>query len=122
MAGHSPRTARNETPLRRADRTFVELLQQRRVTRTGVRILFAFLLSPAFASHFEELDALQRVTYVGALLPAVLAAALFAAAAHRRTAVRAARGRRRTGRRRRGAGDGRGLRRGARGAERASRP
>ncbi|MFJ6556549.1 DUF6328 family protein [Streptomyces luteogriseus] len=87
-----PCTARNETPLRRADRTFVELLQELRVTRTGVQILFFFPLAPALAPRFEELDALQRVTYVSALPPAVLAAALFAAAAHRRTAVRAARG------------------------------
>ncbi|GAB2851118.1 DUF6328 family protein [Streptomyces deserti] len=81
MAEHRPCTARNETPLERADRNFVELLQELRVTQTGVQILFAFLLSLAFTSRFESLDTVQRVTYVTALLLAVLAAALFTAPA-----------------------------------------
>ncbi|GAB2730640.1 DUF6328 family protein [Streptomyces bullii] len=81
MAEHRPCTARNETPLERADRNFVELLQELRVTQTGVQILFAFLLSLAFTSRFGELDTVQRATYVTALLLAVLAAALFTAPA-----------------------------------------
>ncbi|MFJ7336476.1 DUF6328 family protein [Streptomyces sp. NPDC101110] len=81
MAEHRPCTARNETPLQRADRNFVELLQELRVTQTGVQILFAFLLSLAFTSRFEGLDTVQRVTYVVTLLLAVLAAALFTAPA-----------------------------------------
>ena len=71
MAEHRPCTARNETPLQRADRNFVELLQELRVTQTGVQILFAFLLSLAFTSRFEDLDTVQRVTYVSTLLLAV---------------------------------------------------
>ncbi|GAA2242651.1 DUF6328 family protein [Streptomyces indiaensis] len=81
MAEHRPCTARNETPLQRADRNFVELLQELRVTQTGVQILFAFLLSLAFTSRFGDLDTVQRVTYVVTLLLAVLAAALFTAPA-----------------------------------------
>ncbi|CAL9388207.1 hypothetical protein SUDANB176_01203 [Streptomyces sp. enrichment culture] len=81
MAEHRPCTARNETPLQRADRNFVELLQELRVTQTGVQILFAFLLSLAFTSRFGSLDTVQRVTYVVTLLLAVLAAALFTAPA-----------------------------------------
>jgi hypothetical protein len=81
MAEHSPCTARGETPLQRADRNFVELLQELRVTQTGVQILFAFLLSLAFTSRFSSLDTAQRVTYVITLLLAVLAAALFTAPA-----------------------------------------
>ncbi|MGW0613930.1 DUF6328 family protein [Streptomyces sp. NPDC002788] len=81
MAEHRPCTARNETPLQRADRNFVELLQELRVTQTGVQILFAFLLSLAFTSRFGDLDSVQRVTYVVTLLLAVLAAALFTAPA-----------------------------------------
>ncbi|MFF9118399.1 DUF6328 family protein [Streptomyces massasporeus] len=81
MAEHRPCTARNETPLQRADPNFVELLQELRVTQTGVQILFAFLLSLAFTSRFEDLDTVQRVTYVVTLLLAVLAAALFTAPA-----------------------------------------
>ncbi|MEU0740273.1 DUF6328 family protein [Streptomyces sp. NPDC006134] len=81
MADHRPCTARNETPLERADRSFAELLQEPRVTQTGGQILFAFLLSLAFTSRFPDLDAVQRATYVTTLLLAVLAAALFTAPA-----------------------------------------
>lgn len=81
MAEHRPCTARGETPLQRADRNFVELLQELRVTQTGVQILFAFLLSLAFTSRFTSLDTVQRVTYVITLLLAVLAASLFTAPA-----------------------------------------
>ncbi|MDN0200248.1 DUF6328 family protein [Streptomyces sp. S.PNR 29] len=81
MADHRPCTARNETPLERADRNFGELLQELRVTQTGVQILFAFLLSLAFTQRFEDLDTVQRATYVTTLLLAVLAAALFTAPA-----------------------------------------
>ena len=80
MAHHHP-AARNETPLERADRNFVELLQELRVTQTGVQILFAFLLSLAFTQRFPSLDTFQRATYVTTLLLAVLAAALFTAPA-----------------------------------------
>ncbi|MFG3153264.1 DUF6328 family protein [Streptomyces sp. NPDC048219] len=81
MADHRRCTARNETPLERADRNFVELLQELRVTRTGVQILFAFLLSLAFTSRFPELDTVRRTVYVTTLLFAVLAATLFTAPA-----------------------------------------
>ena len=77
---------RNETRLERADRNFNELLQELRVTQTGVQILFAFLLTLAFTPRFPSLDSWQRATYVVTLLLAVLAAALFTAPAalHRR--------------------------------------
>ncbi|GAA2441662.1 DUF6328 family protein [Streptomyces glaucus] len=81
MADHRPCTARNETPLERADRNFGELLQELRVTQTGVQILFAFLLSLAFTERFEDLDSVQRAVYVATLLLAVLSAALFTAPA-----------------------------------------
>ncbi|MFJ1970265.1 DUF6328 family protein [Streptomyces sp. NPDC087903] len=81
MADHSPCTARNETPMERADRNFSELLQELRVTQTGVQILFAFLLTLAFTQRFPSLDAFQRATYVATLLLSVLAAALFTAPA-----------------------------------------
>lgn len=82
MSDHqSAHRGRNETPLERADRNFVELLQELRVTQTGVQILFAFLLTLAFTPRFPSLDTVQRVTYVTTLLLAVLAAALFTAPA-----------------------------------------
>ncbi|MFG2650481.1 DUF6328 family protein [Streptomyces sp. NPDC048436] len=72
---------RNETRFERADRNFGELLQELRVTQTGVQILFAFLLTLAFTERFPSLDTAQRATYVTTLLLAVLAAALFTAPA-----------------------------------------
>ncbi|MFI5677577.1 DUF6328 family protein [Streptomyces cellulosae] len=81
MAEHRPCTARNETPLERADRNFGELLQELRVTQTGVQILFAFLLTLAFTPRFPSLDTVQRTMYVTTLLLSVLAAALFTAPA-----------------------------------------
>ncbi|WP_353941086.1 DUF6328 family protein [Streptomyces sp. HUAS MG91] len=72
---------RNETPLQRADRNFGELLQELRVTQTGVQIMFAFLLTLAFTQRFPSLDAVQRATYVTTLLLAVVAAALLTAPA-----------------------------------------
>ncbi|CBG74793.1 MULTISPECIES: DUF6328 family protein [Streptomyces] len=81
MADVPTGTARNETPLERADRNFSELLQELRVTQTGVQILFAFLLTLAFTPRFPDLDTFQRVTYVTTLLLAVLAATLFTAPA-----------------------------------------
>lgn len=79
--GAARHEGRNETPLERADRNFIELLQELRVTQTGVQILFAFLLTLAFTHRFPSLDTMQRTTYVTTLLLAVLAAALFAAPA-----------------------------------------
>ncbi|MFJ5533286.1 DUF6328 family protein [Streptomyces sp. NPDC093261] len=81
MADRPPLEARHETPLERADRNFAELLQELRVTQTGVQILFAFLLTLAFTQRFPSLDTAQRVTYVTTLLLAMVAAALFTAPA-----------------------------------------
>ncbi|MDT0470020.1 MULTISPECIES: DUF6328 family protein [Streptomyces] len=81
MGDRPSHQARHETPLERADRNFVELLQELRVTQTGVQILFAFLLTLAFTPRFPTLDTVQRATYVTTLLFAMLAAALFTAPA-----------------------------------------
>ncbi|WP_406328235.1 DUF6328 family protein [Streptomyces sp. NBC_00203] len=81
MAEQRPLPTRHETPLERADRNFSELLQELRVTQTGVQILFAFLLTLAFTQRFPSLDTVQRATYVTTLLLSVLAAALFTAPA-----------------------------------------
>ena len=78
---HRLSEARRETPLERADRNFNELLQELRVTQTGIQILFAFLLTLAFTPRFQSLDDVQRGTYVTTLLLAVIAATLFTAPA-----------------------------------------
>src|SRR3954471_3699967 len=85
MADHRPCTARNETPLRRADRNFGELLQELRVAQTGVQILFAFLLTLSFTDRFAAIDGFQRGVYVFTLVTSAMTVALLVApvAVHR---------------------------------------
>ncbi|MER5297150.1 DUF6328 family protein [Streptomyces pharetrae] len=63
---HDPRTGAEdtETPRERVNRRWNEILQETRVTQTGVQILFGFLLSVAFTPVFRELELLDRVIYV----------------------------------------------------------
>jgi hypothetical protein len=70
---------RNETPLERADRNLVELLQELRVAQTGVQVLFAFLLVAPLNARFPELSGFQRATYFATLLTTGLAAVLLMA-------------------------------------------
>lgn len=76
---------RDEPPLPRADRNFVELLQELRVVFTGVQILFGFLLTATFSDRFESLDRLQLGVFVTTLLCAAGSSVLLVApvAAHR---------------------------------------
>jgi fatty acid desaturase len=53
-----------ETPRERVNRRWNEILQETRVTQTGVQILFGFLLSVAFTPMFRELETLDRGIYV----------------------------------------------------------
>ncbi|WP_369268738.1 DUF6328 family protein [Streptomyces sp. R11] len=57
--GEAPETARE-----RVNRRWNEILQETRVTQTGVQILFGFLLSVAFTPLFRELETLDRAIYV----------------------------------------------------------
>src|ERR671933_2471649 len=52
----------------RADRNFNDILQELRVTQTGVQILFGFLLTMPLQSRFERLDAVERALLVVAVL------------------------------------------------------
>ncbi|MFH9707001.1 DUF6328 family protein [Streptomyces luteogriseus] len=61
-----------ESPRERVNRRWNEVLQETRVTQTGVQILFGFLLSVAFTPLFRELETVDRVIYV---LTVVLGAA-----------------------------------------------
>lgn len=56
--------SRDETPEERADRKFEDLLQELRVSQTGVQFLFAFLLILAFQTRFEQIDAFDQTVYV----------------------------------------------------------
>ncbi|MGK5545931.1 DUF6328 family protein [Streptomyces sp. URMC 127] len=60
----APGSGRHETPEERADRRWGELLQEVRVTQTGVQILFGFLLTVAFTPRFAVLDETERTIYV----------------------------------------------------------
>jgi len=55
---------RRETPDERADRSFVELLQELRVTQTGVQLLTGFLLTLPFQPRFADLDDVQVGIYL----------------------------------------------------------
>jgi Family of unknown function (DUF6328) len=70
---------RSETPLKRADRNFAELLQELRVAQTGVQILFAFLLGLAFTDRFARLGAAERDIYIATLAASALTGALLVA-------------------------------------------
>ena len=79
-------SARGEHPYQRADRNFVELLQELRVMQTGIQVLFALLLTVSFTEAFSTADAFERVVYVITLVCCAVATALFIApvAFHRR--------------------------------------
>lgn len=60
--------SRHETRLERIDRNWAELLQELRVTQTGVQLLTAFLLSLPFQQRFETISDAQRVIYLVVVL------------------------------------------------------
>jgi uncharacterized membrane protein YhhN len=85
-AGYAPR---DESEAERLDRNYAELLQELRVTQTGVQILFAFLLTIAFTDRFTDVSSFQRATYVTTLLSAAGATAfLIAPVAYHRIVFR----------------------------------
>ena len=59
---------RDETPAERADRNFDDLLQELRVTQTGVQVLFSLLLTVPFTQRFEKVTTFQKDVYFVALL------------------------------------------------------
>jgi hypothetical protein len=63
---------RDETPTERADRNWDELLQELRVTQTGLQILTGFLLTIPFQQRFTELPSTLRIVFLVALSLAVL--------------------------------------------------
>jgi hypothetical protein len=77
---------RDETPEERADRNWNDLLQELRVSQTGVQLLAGFLATLPFQSRFGELDGFQRGWYVGllALAFATVGVTLAPVAIHRR--------------------------------------
>jgi hypothetical protein len=59
---------RDETPAQRADRNFNDILQELRVTQTGVQVLFSLLLTVPFSQRFERVTDFQKDVYFLALL------------------------------------------------------
>ncbi|KQV63265.1 hypothetical protein ASC64_16770 [Nocardioides sp. Root122] len=86
MPEHNPDETREETPDERADRNWNELLQELRVSQTGVQLLAGFLVTLPFQSRFAELDSFQRGWYVGllALAFSTVGVTLAPVAVHRR--------------------------------------
>jgi hypothetical protein len=58
------RAARDETGTERLDRNWASLLQELRVTQTGVQLLTGFLLTLPFQERFSALDGVMRTVYL----------------------------------------------------------
>jgi hypothetical protein len=65
-----------ETPAQRLTRNWSELLQELRVTQTGIQVLTGFLLTVPFSNRFTDLTHLQRTAYLVVLAGAILSTAL----------------------------------------------
>ena len=66
---------RHESRTEKLDRNWSELLQELRVTQTGVQLLTAFLLSLPFQNRFSTITAPEKVLYLVVLLLSVGATA-----------------------------------------------
>ncbi|GGV49448.1 hypothetical protein GCM10010495_78980 [Kitasatospora herbaricolor] len=64
---------RDETPQERADRVWIEMLQEVRVSQTGAQILFGFLISVAFTPRFAALATFDRNLYVATVVLGAIA-------------------------------------------------
>jgi hypothetical protein len=71
-----PASDRRETRTERLDRKWDELLQELRVTQTGVQLLTAFLLSLLLQQRFSELMDYQRGIYLAAVVSSIAATGL----------------------------------------------
>jgi hypothetical protein len=77
--GNGRYTRTSEDEVERLDRHWNELLQELRLAQTGTQILFAFLLSIAFQSKFQEADTFTHDVYAVTLVASALAVGLFLA-------------------------------------------
>jgi hypothetical protein len=65
--------------MQRLDRNWASLLQELRVTQTGVQLLTAFLLTLPFQQRFEVLDSHMRMVYLATVGASVAATVLLVA-------------------------------------------
>jgi hypothetical protein len=70
---------RRETETERLDRNWASLLQELRVTQTGVQLLTGFLLTLPFQQRFSVLDGAMRVVYLATVGASVGATVLLIA-------------------------------------------
>lgn len=70
---------RRETPVERLDRNWNEILQELRVTQTGIQILTGFLLTVPFQQRFTELTDEQRTIYLVLVVLAAVTTGLMVA-------------------------------------------
>jgi hypothetical protein len=78
--GHA-QDGRDESEAQRLDRNYNEILQELRVTQTGVQILTGFLLTLPFTNRFAQITSLQRNAYLAIRCGSVLATATIIAPA-----------------------------------------
>ena len=76
---HEAHPSDEETAKQRLDRNFSELLQELRVTQTGVQILLGFLLTMVFSARFTEVTGWELSLYAVAVGLTTLAMALLVA-------------------------------------------
>ena len=72
----APADDRDETPDEKLDRNWGELLQELRITQTGLQLLSGFLLTLPFTQVFAGLDDAQQGLYLALVLVASLAVGL----------------------------------------------
>jgi hypothetical protein len=70
---------RAETETERLDRNWASLLQELRVTQTGVQLLTGFLLILPFQERFTQLNGPMRVVYLVTVSSSLVATALLVA-------------------------------------------
>ena len=73
---HWNEKARDETPQEQLDRNWEQLLQELRVTQTGVQIFAGLLVSLPFQNRFERLADSLRWVYFGTVVCAIGATVL----------------------------------------------
>jgi hypothetical protein len=79
VASEGGSSGRDETAAQRRDRNWNELLQELRVTQTGVQLLTGLLLTLPFQQRFSMLDGTAKCVYLAVVVCAVSSAALLIA-------------------------------------------
>jgi hypothetical protein len=72
-------TVRSETEAQRLDRNWTSLLQELRVTQTGVQLLTGFLLIAPFEPQFNQLSNTMRVVYLATVVCSISSTVLIVA-------------------------------------------